>query len=199
MDKTSIHVLDRVALYGNSTEIPEFNEWSEEPHNIRKAERLLRKSNPVLRRGDLMYINAWDYRNDGILIYDGNHFIDLDFNIDDYGALPEQFTVREFPINYWQINQGNLNGISHNGIIWIPNDMIHKPFYEFSENNEVIFYFTEFTSREKTILLCLIPYDSDDLPDVVPFDYFEDAPSQFTEQYGELNVYIAVGDGFIAY
>jgi len=57
----------------------------------------------TMKRGDLCRFGTSNYRNDGIVIYDGDHFLDLDDDFFCYGCIPSEFeVVREFPSNYWE-------------------------------------------------------------------------------------------------
>lgn len=205
-EKAFTHIVDYRDIFGNIPvrshhgrsvpKLPDFGEWEEDPEHILLAESILRRSNPDLQRGDLMRISGWKYRNDGVFIYDGQHFINLDSTVDDYGNVPEQFTIEEFPIDYWYDNSGN-GGIDHNTVVWIPKHMIPKDLKAFSENDSVDFYYTEFITRGKKVLLCLMSEDeNEEFPDLIPFDNFGDAPDIFTSEYGEENVYVASGKNF---
>jgi hypothetical protein len=81
-----------------------------------------------LVRGDLICFEGLDsYRNDGVAIYDGCKIINLDHVIDDYGALPKEFTVinNEVPIDYWY-NTENNKGIDHNHLVWFDHTSVKK-------------------------------------------------------------------------
>ena len=72
-------------------------------------------------RGDLVYFESIPkYRNRGIFIFDGVKLCKLDTTIDDYGALPPQFTPIEegLPVTYW------ADSIDYNYIIWIMTETI---------------------------------------------------------------------------
>ena len=69
-----------------------------------------------IRRGDLIHLESMgDYRNDGKYIFDGDKFISLEFEPDDYGNLPKEFKILDdyliFSPNYW------LDVIDHNGYV----------------------------------------------------------------------------------
>jgi len=67
-------------------------------------------------RGDLVHFASIPpYRNKGVFIFDGTKLCKLDASIDDYGALPRQFTPIEegLPITYWD------RSIDHNSIVWV--------------------------------------------------------------------------------
>lgn len=56
-----------------------------------------------------------NYRNDGLFIFDGEHVCELEFDLDEYGHLPEKFRLFENGINeldYW-------SEIAHNGYVWV--------------------------------------------------------------------------------
>jgi len=75
---------------------------------------------PDIVRGDLVvYTNFGEYRNTGVLIYDGVKLNDLFYGIDDYGSLPPEFTPIEegVPLNYWCVDDDN--SIIHNSIVWV--------------------------------------------------------------------------------
>ena len=64
------------------------------------------KANFPVRRGDLIHLESeGSYRNDGKYIYDGEKFIELEFDIDDYGAIPKEFKIMDedltFNPNHW--------------------------------------------------------------------------------------------------
>jgi hypothetical protein len=70
---------------------------------------------PEARRGDILLDSEeWSiteddtgqhidggYRHHGILIYDGTKFIDLEDKYNDYGTIPDEFSIVEFPATYW--------------------------------------------------------------------------------------------------
>ena len=82
-----------------------------------------------LIKGDLIAISGFDdYRNDGIYIFDGCQIIGLDYKIDDYGSLPNEFTVinNGVPVNYWYDigNEEYTKGISHNNIVYFDHSSV---------------------------------------------------------------------------
>ena len=72
-------------------------------------------ANPIagIRRGDtISVVPAADrYRNDGTFMWTGTEVIDLDREIDSYGATPLPITDMEFSPTYW------ISVIAHNRII----------------------------------------------------------------------------------
>jgi hypothetical protein len=65
-----------------------------------------------IKRGDLVILERDRYRNDNVYIHDGNKLIDLSNHPDQYGNIPECFSViNEFPITYWGEN------IDHNTLV----------------------------------------------------------------------------------
>jgi hypothetical protein len=70
----------------------------------------------ILKRGDVMAPIPQGYRNEGINVYNGELFIRLETDPDDYGVIPSSFKcITEIPPQYWS------DSIDHNKFIWIPN------------------------------------------------------------------------------
>lgn len=68
-----------------------------------------------LVKGDVVVFNSIaGYRNDGVTIFTGTEIINLFFDLDDYGSLPNFFQVIKdnVPTNYWS------KAIHHNYIVW---------------------------------------------------------------------------------
>jgi len=110
-------------------------------------------TNYKLVKGDLIcFTGLNDYRNQGVNIFDGCEIITLDYNIDDYGALPPEpeFTVinNGVPIRYWE-NTENDKGIDHNHLVWFD----HRPVKQQCINNVTEIdddLFTSFEYNDKT-------------------------------------------------
>ena len=73
--------------------------------------------------GDLVILDQMhEYRNDGVVIYDCENVIDLDYEYDDYGHLPSKFRILEaphhFPLNYWHSRSDGKRRIAHNVCVW---------------------------------------------------------------------------------
>lgn len=95
----------------------------------------LYKNNANLVFGDLICTTGFGgYRNDGIYIFDGIKIIELDREIDDYGALPSIFTIitTGAPVEYWcrddyrggsdhiiKWSGNESQGIAHNSYVWL--------------------------------------------------------------------------------
>jgi hypothetical protein len=62
-----------------------------------------------IKRGDFMQLSKNEYRNDTMLVYDGDEFIVLSYEPDDYGTLPKEFVVGdEFaPMHFRDTNAHN--------------------------------------------------------------------------------------------
>lgn len=92
------------------------------PEELRDAELkyLIFREGVEPERGDLLKHTIDTYRNSLTYIYDGEKFVDLWYDLDDYGSVPPDFTVEEFPPDYW------VDRIVHNNIIWanIPEDVV---------------------------------------------------------------------------
>jgi len=77
----------------------------------------LYKLNIDLVRGDLIYFKySGKYSNQKSYIFDGCNIVSLEYEYDNDGTLPEEFTIinNGVPINYWSNNGGVLN----NDIVW---------------------------------------------------------------------------------
>lgn len=101
------------------------------PEEVRDAELkyLIFREGVEPERGDLLKHTFNTYRNDLTYIYDGEEFVDLWYDLDDYGSVPPDFTVEEFPPDYW------VDRIEHNNIIWakIPEDVVWENVTEVPE------------------------------------------------------------------
>lgn len=71
-------------------------------------------NNIIIKRGDIINTIEDGYRNDGVLIWDGNEALWLDYEIDEYGSVPKQFIIGPdtFTPDYWS------STICHNNIYW---------------------------------------------------------------------------------
>lgn len=68
-----------------------------------KVNDYVKKLQLDVQRGDIISLSEGRYRNDGVLIFDGEVCIALDQVPDEYGNIPSTFPViNEFPINYWE-------------------------------------------------------------------------------------------------
>lgn len=89
--------------------------------------RVLQDREVVLIEGDLVALEGPRYRNENLYIFNGKSLIELDDDIDEYGALPPRFHVFEngIPANYWSHDsKKGLEGISHNNIVWLNYDAV---------------------------------------------------------------------------
>lgn len=65
------------------------------------------------KKGDILHDSKYDYRNDGKYVFDGEKFIDLNNEIDDYGSAPDIFlNITDVPLNFW------TESICHNSLVW---------------------------------------------------------------------------------
>lgn len=91
------------------------------------ALKYLQDQNADLIKGDLVIFDSCaGYRNTGVTIFTGEEIVDLAFEPDDYGNLPQQFHVIEdgVPINYWSHLEDNVQGITHNSIVWFDHSQV---------------------------------------------------------------------------
>lgn len=66
-----------------------------------------------LKKGDVVHLPCGGYRNDGSYFWNGEKVIDFEFTVDEYGAVPQEWTFPEFPINYFDMV------VAHNSYVWI--------------------------------------------------------------------------------
>lgn len=68
-----------------------------------------------MKIGDTVRITQFgDYRNNGVLLYNGQKLVNLNYDVDDYGSIPEleEFNIINYPISeYFKIT------ISHNNFV----------------------------------------------------------------------------------
>jgi hypothetical protein len=122
-----------------NVEVPQIKEnIGENENDVKILEKLARKELDFskLNRGDIVhFISLGDYRNQGKVIFDGKHFVILDDGTDEYGNLPRQFHVQEFPTpDYFS------EAIDHNSIIWLKTT--GKPLTLVSSKNGIYKYLT---------------------------------------------------------
>lgn len=79
---------------------------------------ILQQRNADLKRGDFVFIEFdLGYRNDGKVMFNEQHIIELATDPYDYGMIPEEFQIGEFPPRYW------IDLINNT---WIPFDMAER-------------------------------------------------------------------------
>ena len=87
-----------------------------------------------LLRGDVFHLE-WqeEYRNSGKFIWDGEKVLELDGALDDYGAVPKEFSFPEFPIDHF------YESIDHNNLIWIAPNKVQEIIKNFNEETQKSF------------------------------------------------------------
>lgn len=85
-----------------------YNELEDFDLNMLTAKILpyLTQQKITLKRGDLIHLESEsEYRNDGKYIFDGDKFTHLNFDYNDYGELPLEYTILDdeltFSATYW--------------------------------------------------------------------------------------------------
>jgi len=118
-------------------------------------------------RGDLLCCYGLNVHNEGVCIFDGSKFINLDINVDCYGNLPSQFLINDTSPYYWKPISKNVKrgldevikiGIENNYYCWLDthhHDLLKYLIYDnkinkfktnFKSNNinyTIIFYFSD--------------------------------------------------------
>lgn len=173
----------------------------------------------IVRNGDIVQLEFFDYRNSGTMIYHGSErkITTLDEEIDEYGSLPKNFTIRDFPVKYWE------GRIVHNSIVNITPElrsalskldtsyvqkMNHSDFKSnvldkvnheifFDITDDYIHYFIHFILDDKDYYLFADYYDGLSSPFEEYFiKYLQDETSGFNYVAQEGEIFIDV-DNFI--
>jgi hypothetical protein len=111
--------------------IPGTVEDEDNPHDAML--RYLGSIEADLRRGDVIRMYGQDYRNEGVLMFDGQKLIELAHDHDDYGHLPQEFRVIEggVPLHYWDDDEDDEDadhkrGIAHNRVVWFNHALVRE-------------------------------------------------------------------------
>lgn len=64
-------------------------------------QRVLELTDHQIKRGDVLHITDFQYRNDGMYLWDGKKLILQDHEIDEYGGVPKEFKIGEFLADHW--------------------------------------------------------------------------------------------------
>jgi hypothetical protein len=114
----------------------------------------LQRSGYELVRGDLICFNGlYDYRNDGVYIFDGIKIINLKYELNDYGDLPEEFTVinNGVPIRYWE-NTEKDKGIDNSNVVWFDPEPVRQQCLDnITEIDDDLFITFEYNDKTYTI------------------------------------------------
>lgn len=176
----------------------------------------------MVKNGDLVQMVFYNYRNDGTMIY---HKHDrkitlLNVEIDEYGSLPKDFTIMDFPVRYWE------SRIVHNTIINLGPELIdafgrltidqiqqigYKDFKstvldkvdndltpdidQFLEQEGYVFYFVHFLINNKNYYVFAEYYENVDIKEKF-LEILKDPDSVFKSQPDERQICIEV-DNFI--
>jgi len=74
----------------------------------------------TIQRGDMIQLEWIEYRNDGSYFWDGENVIQLEYEIDDYGSIPFEFSFPEFPFTYFK------DRIVHNNLIQLSDKLMNE-------------------------------------------------------------------------
>lgn len=143
-----------------------------------------------LVRGDLICNGLNEYRNDGVCIFNGEKIIPLNYEIDDYGSLPSEFTVinDNVPIRYWEDSE-KYKGIDHNCHIWFDiDDDIRKQLVENIDIDKYCTIYTTFILNNKKYYIIDVYCDDDS-----SFEYTLKKKSKLLLNYNE-DIYVNDGD-----
>ncbi len=100
--------------------------------------KYLNEHSIIMRRGDVLQMRKDVYRNSDKLLFDGEKFVPLYYDIDDYGSTIPSMAYPEFPLFYWAIEFEDekfkrdptirtlLEPITHNRISFLSSDYREK-------------------------------------------------------------------------
>ena len=120
----------------------------------------VRKKMPI-KRGDLISLNPNTLddreRNSDIFIYDGKKVIELDSDIDEYGAVPPCFEVTdtEFSPHYWR------DKIAHNSIFWLAQPILDR--FRVSWDSKLRLHIASTTIGRKPYTVLIAPRSDEEL------------------------------------
>lgn len=99
-----------------------------DPDFLRKLNEYV-KENLKPTRGDIIdtVFEEHRYRNEGKYIFDGKNVIKLDYDVDDYGAVPPEF--QDFAIGWWK------DTIDHNNIQYLSTKFFRS--LNFTKNSDI--------------------------------------------------------------
>ena len=113
--RLDLNIEDLNLLPANSVEeVCELNQMTEEELADLMTKYLVGShQDHLLFRGDVVWLNQLDYRNDGRFFWDGHQVILQDYDTDDYGMVPSIFLIpTEFnPMHFQSVEK-------HNNFIW---------------------------------------------------------------------------------
>jgi len=97
----------------------------------------------LLKRGDVLYL-SWvaSYRNDGKFLWDGKQVVNLDYEDDDYGSVPKEFTFPEFRPDYFS------ESIVHNNIVRLIPEKINEVINNFDVDTQTSFVTDKYDKYE---------------------------------------------------
>lgn len=100
----------------DSVDLDDHDVYNLQDHAIRlnydERQQLVNTHN--IKKGDVIAYRPKMYRNSWKSVYDGNDIVQLDYTLDEYGALPSSLTIGDrFDIDHWK------DVIEHNTIVWL--------------------------------------------------------------------------------
>lgn len=141
-------------------------EWTNE--RLEKVNEKITKGEIKLEKGDfIIHKGIIRERNEGLLMWNGEKVIDLDYVVDEYGHLPKDFCVLENDEKGNFIDENYWNEISHNNLVWLN---LKRNKNEI-ENNKRKFIIDEKNKVFKKILKSEIK-EYCDLEEILYYSYF---------------------------
>jgi hypothetical protein len=85
----------------------------------------LQRRDDNFKYGDVIRHEFFGYRNEGVYLYNGHQAVELAWEPDEYGSVPESFpAITQFPPQYFS------DSIEHNSFIWLPKGVCYNVVYE---------------------------------------------------------------------
>lgn len=107
-DRATVHLVDGIT----GVDMTGWSQHDIASYDIRPEQVDVSQLLPFLRRGDILETVQAGYRSVGIFMWDGQHVIDLDDFLDEYGNPSRDFVVyKEFNPFYWELSSMNFNNM----------------------------------------------------------------------------------------
>ena len=113
--------------------------WNKERLNI--VNNFIKKINTINFEDFIIHTGIIRERNEGLLIWNGNQAIELDYTVDEYGHLPKDFCVLEevkFGNKNIFINENYWFEIAHNNLVWLDLKEEEKIYKKILKNKEIL-------------------------------------------------------------
>ena len=168
---------------------PQKNEVNVTKKELKKALEIIRAKNIDIKFGDLVAnLSIPIYRNNGLLIFDGDKLVNLDSKIDEYGAVPYDVEVlninteetggKLIPPRYWcydeKVEYNGPRGIDHNNIVWFNHNQYKDELLKNMTIDEKFgrkSLYSWFTLQNERYYVMMTDYDGEEEPENLKKQY----------------------------